>query len=537
MSLSDDIPIGNLPETTDLAVPAVTVLASQWPGDIVQFDGRRWRNTPLPVGSAGEAGVRTFFSVSPPIAAAGTESLIPVNTLSASLSVAGESFVSRTLPVNVEINGSPTSQDTYPVAAWQSDTAIGLTSIPSGSWTHTLFAGASVPRMHRYWRIDFTVSTAGSSGLLGIREIELRGTVGGADQCTSGTATASHQSANAGLAFNNTNSDWWTNGTPGNPPTGGPAAPSWVRYDFGTAVDVQEVSIYPYGQMYAPDSFTVSWSDDGSIFTEVAAFSGHAEDFWADQVAHAFPIDPTPLDAATWLWAVRRVCEVIPEGMTISTAGIGTSRTVTAASGTPFAPGDASADNLVASFLQTPKGIYQITAYTSPTVVTIAVPTGYGNEPAVAWKKWKSLFASSSPGLTTGVYPACTLLRWEDAQPAFTVAATSSLGVMDYASVYGGSGVALTLLYDGVQGQYRGGRISTPMAVGGSAAPVTANRALVSDGTGAIIASTVTSTELGYLSGATSNIQSQINNKPPSVDPGFTGLATFMMTNPVVVSR
>lgn len=42
---------------------------------------------------------------------------------------------------------------------------------------------------------------------------------------------------------------------------------------------------------------------------------------------------------------------------------------------------------------------------------------------------------------------------------------------------------------------------------------LTASRALVSDSTGKVAASTVTSTELGYLHGATSSVQTQINNK------------------------
>lgn len=42
---------------------------------------------------------------------------------------------------------------------------------------------------------------------------------------------------------------------------------------------------------------------------------------------------------------------------------------------------------------------------------------------------------------------------------------------------------------------------------------LTTNRALISNATGKIEASSVTSTQLGYLSGVTSNIQSQLNNK------------------------
>jgi hypothetical protein len=51
---------------------------------------------------------------------------------------------------------------------------------------------------------------------------------------------------------------------------------------------------------------------------------------------------------------------------------------------------------------------------------------------------------------------------------------------------------------------------------------ITPNRALVSDGTGIPIASSVTSTELGYLSGVTSSIQTQLNTKLSNI----TGLIT-----------
>ena len=43
---------------------------------------------------------------------------------------------------------------------------------------------------------------------------------------------------------------------------------------------------------------------------------------------------------------------------------------------------------------------------------------------------------------------------------------------------------------------------------------LTANRALVSDGSGKVAVSTVTSTELGYLDGVTSNVQTQLNKIP-----------------------
>ena len=51
-----------------------------------------------------------------------------------------------------------------------------------------------------------------------------------------------------------------------------------------------------------------------------------------------------------------------------------------------------------------------------------------------------------------------------------------------------------------------------------------ASRALVSDGNGKVAVSAVTSTELGYLDGVTSAIQTQINGKAPSYTYGTTDL-------------
>lgn len=61
-------------------------------------------------------------------------------------------------------------------------------------------------------------------------------------------------------------------------------------------------------------------------------------------------------------------------------------------------------------------------------------------------------------------------------------------------------------------------------------AAVTASRLLVSDASGFLSASSVTSTEAGYLSGVTSAIQTQLNAKAPSASPTFTGTVTLPAT-------
>lgn len=52
---------------------------------------------------------------------------------------------------------------------------------------------------------------------------------------------------------------------------------------------------------------------------------------------------------------------------------------------------------------------------------------------------------------------------------------------------------------------------------------LTASRALVSDANGGLGVSATTSTELGYVAGVTSAIQTQINTKAPSASPSFSG--------------
>ncbi len=70
-------------------------------------------------------------------------------------------------------------------------------------------------------------------------------------------------------------------------------------------------------------------------------------------------------------------------------------------------------------------------------------------------------------------------------------------------------------------------KISTSAAITLSKlAAVTASRALASDSSGVISATSVTSTELGYVSGVTSALQTQLNNKQP-LDSTLTALAAY----------
>lgn len=63
-----------------------------------------------------------------------------------------------------------------------------------------------------------------------------------------------------------------------------------------------------------------------------------------------------------------------------------------------------------------------------------------------------------------------------------------------------------------------------------SSSDLTANRVLVSNGSGKISISSITTTLLGYLSGLTSNVQSQINSKLAKAGDTLSGMLTFQNT-------
>jgi hypothetical protein len=62
-------------------------------------------------------------------------------------------------------------------------------------------------------------------------------------------------------------------------------------------------------------------------------------------------------------------------------------------------------------------------------------------------------------------------------------------------------------------------------------ATYTADRDIISDADGYLVASDVTSTEVGYLNGLTDNIQNQLDDKAPKASPAFTGEPTAPTAN------
>jgi len=184
----------------------------------------------------------------------------------------------------------------------------------------------------------------------------------------------------------------------------------------------------------------------------------------------------TQIDAGSWAFEffagvdnaggtttiTRNAYNALPiSGATITVTGAGTTRTATASAGTPFALAkiDASAVNTDASYLETPLGIYQISARTSDTVVTIIVPAGYVNEAAVAGVVWKKLFGATTPDINA-VTPIYDSITATSVQSAFTIDTTASLGMISF--VTSTATRTVTTSYNGTQ---HNTRVETPLSV------------------------------------------------------------------------
>lgn len=102
-----------------------------------------------------------------------------------------------------------------------------------------------------------------------------------------------------------------------------------------------------------------------------------------------------------------------------------------------------------------------------------------------------------------------------------------------YGRVTAGANATTTDISEGTSLYFTDARAQAAITGGASTivtANLTADRALISNGTGKVAVSTVTATELGYLSGVTSAIQTQLNNRQP-LDADLTAIAALAGTS------
>ena len=149
------------------------------------------------------------------------------------------------------------------------------------------------------------------------------------------------------------------------------------------------------------------------------------------------------------------VHQVLPNATSVTVTGTGTSRTVTASSGTPFATVVAGSDVILSSYVQTPLGMYRVTAKTSDTIVTINTPSTYTNETAVAASVWIPLFNVGSATLSSTSFVE---YLFGTTQPAYTVTTDSAIGVLMAATTPNAKNIYIT-----INGTNQASHFSTPL--------------------------------------------------------------------------
>lgn len=117
---------------------------------------------------------------------------------------------------------------------------------------------------HLYWRLNIAAVDGGT--VIGIAEIEMRTSPGGANVATGGTATASGQQAGseASKAFDASNSTNWL--------CTAAVTQGWIRYQFATAQDIVEHAVMAPNATTnrAPKQWSIQWSDDGNTWETAA---------------------------------------------------------------------------------------------------------------------------------------------------------------------------------------------------------------------------------------------------------------------------
>lgn len=137
---------------------------------------------------------------------------------------------------------------------------------------------------HQHWRIYITATNGSAEAAT--MEAEFRSTVGGADQASGGTPSASSQYGGfeASKAFdNNYSSTQWISQETG--------APWWLRYSFAAPVDIVEFLVTrPTTATRAPKDFALQWSDNGADWTTL--FSVTNQTGWGSFEQRVFSAPP-----------------------------------------------------------------------------------------------------------------------------------------------------------------------------------------------------------------------------------------------------
>ena len=151
------------------------------------------------------------------------------------------------------------------------------------------------------------------------------------------------------------------------------------------------------------------------------------------------------------------VHQVTTSAAIVTITGSGTSRTATASSGTPFASAVVSASVPLSSYLQTPLGLFRITAKASSTVVTITTLSGYTNETSATASLWIPLFSAGSISVTS---TTLALKSFSTSQTSYSVTTATAFGVLVSATTSSNKTINLA-----VNGSTNVSSITTPFGI------------------------------------------------------------------------
>lgn len=139
---------------------------------------------------------------------------------------------------------------------------------------------------HTYWRLEFdgAVDNNGAQ-LMHFDEVEFL--VGGVDQATGGTATASSELSGSFVAANAFADDGPTTTWASDASN---TWPQWIQYQFTSPVLPDAISITPDTQDRTPENITVKFSDNGSSFTTYTVVNTGALSDWGGGFKRTFSI-------------------------------------------------------------------------------------------------------------------------------------------------------------------------------------------------------------------------------------------------------
>ena len=144
----------------------------------------------------------------------------------------------------------------------------------------------------RYWRILLLTNF---NSFLQLREVELRESVGGADQTGSGTADSNSEfssSFDAAKAFDDNAGTYYSSSSRSTD-----TVPAWVSYDFGVGVtkDIVEIQLTAHSSTNAPPGeIMIQSSDDNTNWIDEAYYKDI--DWTSSGENKTFSVDNTTLD-------------------------------------------------------------------------------------------------------------------------------------------------------------------------------------------------------------------------------------------------